>query len=134
MTSATEVQSAIDAAIQQFTAAFKRRDAAGIAALYTADGELLPPNSDFVRGTEAIAAFWGHVLTLGVEEANLETIELETHGDTAIEKGRYALKVGGGMVADEGKYLVVWKQRGGAWKLHRDIWSTNQPAPAPAGS
>ena len=32
--------------------------------------------------------------------------------------------------ADSGKYLVVWKNDGGSWKLHRDIWTTSQPAAA----
>jgi ketosteroid isomerase-like protein len=28
-----------------------------------------------------------------------------------------------------GKYIVVWKKDGDAWRLHRDIWNTD-PAPA----
>jgi ketosteroid isomerase-like protein len=53
---------------------------------------------------------------------------VEGHGETAHEIGRYTLKTGTGEVADSGKYLVVWKQEGGAWKLHRDIWTTSRPA------
>lgn len=26
-----------------------------------------------------------------------------------------------------GKYIVVWKDDGGTWKLHLDIWNTNTP-------
>ena len=65
---------------------------------------------------------------MGLKEAVLETIDLEEHGDTAIETGHYVLKADGGVVADHGKYIVVWKNEGGTWKLHKDIWNTNQPA------
>ena len=40
----------------------------------------------------------------------------------------YTLKVDGGAVADLGKLIVIWKHEGGSWKVHRDIFNTNQPA------
>ena len=58
----------------------------------------------------------------------LETVELDAQGETAIEVGRYILKTDRGAVADQGKYIIIWKHSGGTWKLHRDIWNTNQPA------
>jgi ketosteroid isomerase-like protein len=38
-------------------AAFNSGDAAGVAALYTADGQLAPPNSDIVQGIAGITGF-----------------------------------------------------------------------------
>jgi ketosteroid isomerase-like protein len=43
-------------------------------------------------------------------------------------RGDHTLKTAGGQVADAGKYLVIWKQEIGAWKLHRDVWTTSRPA------
>jgi len=129
MGTANNVVSAIRAANGRFMETFKRGDAAGVAALYTANGQLLPSDSEFVTGPEAIRNFWKGAMDMGIKEAKLETLEVEDHGDTAIEVGRYALMVEGGQLADAGKYLVVWKNVGGAWKLHRDIWTTSQPAP-----
>lgn len=28
-------------------------------------------------------------------------------------------------MTDVGKYVVVWKDEGGVWKLHVDIWNTD---------
>jgi uncharacterized protein (TIGR02246 family) len=126
-----DIRSQIEAGNKEFTAAFKRGDAAAMASLYTPQGQLLPANSDFVRGTEAIRAFWQSVMDMGLKDATLETVEVEAHGDTAIEVGRYRLFAGGGALADQGKYIVIWKNEGGRWKLHRDIWTTSQ---TPAGS
>ena len=127
-TGTAELHQAIAAADQNFVRTFGRGDAAGMAALYTADGQLLPSNSDFVSGQQGIQAFWQGVMDMGIKEAQLETVELEGHGDTAIEVGRYELGDGAGNVLDRGKYLVIWKNESGTWKLHRDIWNTSVAA------
>ncbi|MGD9725834.1 MAG: SgcJ/EcaC family oxidoreductase [Nitrospiraceae bacterium] len=125
-----DIRPQIESANAQFMTAFKRGDATSMANLYTAAAQLLPANSDFVRGTAAIRTFWQSVIDMGLKGASLETIELEAHGDTAIEVGRYRLLAAGDAIADQGKYIVVWKNDNGKWKLHRDIWTTSQPPPA----
>jgi uncharacterized protein (TIGR02246 family) len=128
----SDIRAQIEAANVQFVNAFKRGDATALAGLYTSGAQLLPANSDFVRGTAAIRAFWQNVINMGLKGASLETVDVEGHGDTAIETGRYRLLAAGDVVADQGKYIVVWKNDNGAWKLHRDIWTTSQPAAVPS--
>ena len=117
----------IASAIQAATAAFGDGDATGMAAVYTADGQLAPPNSEVVAGTEGIAGFWQAVMDMGLKSLKLETIELEEYGDTAVEQGRYQFADAEGNVADHGKYIVIWKRDGDDWKVHRDIWNTSTP-------
>ncbi len=124
-----DVSDAIASMNEKFVAAFNRGDAAGLASLYTENGQVLPPNSDFITGKTAIQGFWQVLLDMGLK-ATLETVELETHGDTAIEVGKFALQGEGGQTLDKGKYLVVWKQEDGQWKLHRDIFNSSMPLPA----
>jgi uncharacterized protein (TIGR02246 family) len=126
--SSTDLHQAITAANENFMATFLRGDAAGMASLYTADGQLLPTNSDVVSGSAAIQAFWQAAMNMGIKAAKLETVELEGHGDTAHEVGRYTLYGEGNQLLDQGKYIVIWKRVGGEWKFHRDIWNTSQPA------
>jgi uncharacterized protein (TIGR02246 family) len=125
---ADDIRSRIETANKAFTDAFRGGDGTAMANLYTAEGQLLPANSDFVRGTAAIRAFWQGVIDMGLKDASLETVEVEAYGDTAIEMGRYRLVAAGGAVADSGKYIVIWKNDRGTWKLHRDIWTTSQAA------
>lgn len=125
---AAQARPGIEAANRQFMEAFGRGDASGVARLYTSSAQLLPAHGDFVVGTPAIQRFWQGAMDMGLKEAILETAELEAHGDTAHEVGRYTLKAAGGREADAGKYLVIWKLEGGTWKLHRDIWTTSRPA------
>lgn len=125
---AAEPSSEIGTANRQFMEAFGRGDAASVAQLYTSGAQLLPAHSDVVAGTSAIQSFWQGVMDMGIQEVILETLEVETQGETAHEVGHYTLKVAGGQLADTGKYIVIWKREGGSWKVHRDIWTTSQAA------
>ena len=125
---AADPRSDVDVANRRFMEAFGRGDAASVAQLYTSGAQLLPAHSDVVAGASAIQSFWQGAIDMGHEEVVLETLELETHEETANEVGRYTIKGAGGQVADTGKYLVIWKREGGSWKIHRDIWTTSQPA------
>ena len=122
---ADDVRPAIEAANKKFEAAVSRGDGPGAAALYTATGRLLPAQSDFVSGTQAIGQFWQAVFNSGIKGASLATVEVEGHGDTAHEVGTYELRGADGKVLDHGKYVVIWKKEGASWKLHRDIWTTS---------
>ncbi len=126
----TEVRQAIAAANETFMATFGRGDAAGMAALYTVDGQVLPPNGDFVTGPAAIQSFWQALMDMGFKAAKMEIVEVEDHGDTAVEVSTYTLEGEGGQVLDRGKYIVIWKRQDGQWKLHRDIFNSSMPPPA----
>jgi ketosteroid isomerase-like protein len=95
--------------------------------LYTTDAIIYPPGGDAIAGDTAIGAFWKGAYGMGITKANLETVEAEPAGDQIVETGNFTL-YGGETVLDKGKYLVVWKQDNGSWKLHRDIWNTSMPA------
>lgn len=69
-------------------------------------------------------------MEMGIQEALLEIVEVEQHGDTAIEVPTFTLKGEGGAVLDRGKYIVIWRQRGEQWMLDRDIFDNSMP---PAG-
>ena len=124
---ADAVKSAIEAANAQFSAAAEKGDGAALAALYSPDGQVMPPGSDPIRGTEGIQKFWQGALDSGVAAIGLKTIEVFGHGTTATEVGAYELRDKTGKVVDHGKYIVVWQHADGRWKLLRDMFSTNVP-------
>jgi uncharacterized protein (TIGR02246 family) len=124
----TMLGAAIAAPIEQFMAAFSRGDAAGAAAVYTADAQVLPPNSDVITGQQAIQTFWQRAMDMGVKAVKLATVEVVGDGHTAYEVGQFTLQGAEGQVLDAGKYVVIWRQEAGQWKLHRDIWNSSRPA------
>lgn len=127
-TQTMNIQSDIRMADDAFESAFRQGDAAALAELYTEDAMLFPPGSDVMKGKQAIQSFWKGAMDMGIREAKVDIVEAELQGDTAIEVGQYKLIGSEGSMIDHGKYIVIWKQEGGQWKIQRDIWNTNQPA------
>ena len=121
------VRKSVDEGNLKFGTAVARKDFAGLAALYTENAKVLPPDGPIVSGRGAIEEFWrAAAAALGLTDATLKTVDLEVSGDVACEVGEALLNLSGGQTALV-KYLVVWMKGGdGKWRLHRDIWN-NMP-------
>lgn len=128
-----KVKEAIAKANMKFSEKVRSGDAEGLASLYTEDTLLLPPNSARVVGRKGTKEFWGSAFRdMGIKDASLKTEELVGSGDTYTEIGNYTLMLRPTeqeAVEDKGKYVVIWKQTDDGWKLHRDIWNSDHPAP-----
>jgi uncharacterized protein (TIGR02246 family) len=128
-----EARAGIEAVNATFKKLVEQKDAAGLAALYTEDARILPANSPPVEGRAAIEQMFAGMLQ-GIARIDLDTVEVEGHGSTAHEQEALAFYDAGGAKIDEGKAIVIWKKVGEEWKLHRDIFNSNLPPPAPAPS
>jgi uncharacterized protein (TIGR02246 family) len=112
---------AIEAALRRYVAASNQGDAEALAALYTDDAMLLPPDHEAIQGREAIGAFWRQGTDEGLE---VTTLTVEVDGDLGYSVGRYHLPPTDEEPADSGKYVMCLKrQRDGSWKLTADIWN-----------
>ncbi len=126
-----KVRKAIEESNLKFGEAARQGDAAALAALYTEDATLLPPNSEMIKGREGIEAVWSGVIQMGAKDVVLTTVDVYGSGDLAYEVGNYVLTIqpeGQEPIEDKGKYVVVWKQvADGSWKMHVDIWNSSLP-------
>ena len=102
-------------------------DADAMAAVYTDDAIVLPPDAPVIEGRDNIKALWASVLDgMGLKSVKLETLNLEIAGDTACEVGLATLGLepaGGEATTAQVKFVVYWKREDGAWRWHRDIWN-----------
>ncbi|MCH7806619.1 MAG: DUF4440 domain-containing protein [Proteobacteria bacterium] len=116
----------IKAVNAEFEAYYNAGDAAGVGTLYTEDAMLLPPGGPAVSGNEAMVAFWRELMASGLAGIELIDDEVFGMGNTATARGHFVGFDADGNEIGTGKYMVVWKKDGGAWKLHRDIWNNDQ--------
>src|SRR5579884_1314167 len=136
-TSEVQVRKAIAEGYRQWISAVQKKDVNAVAALYTEDAVMLPPNQPAVSGREAIRHFYEDFYrspgTLLNEE--FTTTSLELRGDMAIETADFSGDVqlpDKGKISFKGKNLVVWqKQKNGAWMLFRDAWNSSSAAAKP---
>lgn len=126
----TDVAPALAATNTSFEQAWAKGDAAAVAGLYTADAMLLPPNSPMVRGRDAIQQLWTAFLGSGAGTVKLTSVEALGDEDMAHEVGSYVIHDSTGAVVDQGKYIVIWQHSPDGWRIHRDIWNSDNPPPA----
>ena len=107
----------------------KRGDTAAMASHYASDAMVMPANSEPIKAKD-ILSFWGGALRMGVKEVKLDVTDITGSGDIYAETGNVELFAADHQSIEKGKYVVVWKKENGSWKMYRDIWNSNLPAPA----
>ena len=84
---------------------------------------------------DGLAAIEKEAASMGKVNFELTTTEARQSGGTAWASGVYKVLAPDGKTLDVGKWVEVWTQTDGGWKLWRDIWnSDNPPPPAPAAA
>ena len=125
-----DARAGMTATYERFATAWRRGDAAGVAACYTTDPTVLPPNAPLVKGAAANAErIRAYIQTAAAVTPEFTRVEVESFGDTAVEVGTFVVRNDAGAVVDRGKHIVVWKEQDGAWRLHWDCFNSDRPPP-----
>ncbi len=123
----TTARDSIEATIKTLVESLNGGDAAGVAAHYTDDAAVLPPDAARIDGREGIRGVWQGLIDAGIGDVVLTTQEVDNFGDVANEVGTISATApgeDGGRVQLAGKYVAVWKRGGDdTWRVQRDIWN-----------
>jgi ketosteroid isomerase-like protein len=122
---------AIAAANSRLGQALGSGDSAAVVAYITPKQSCCHPTQPEWTGAGGMGSFALAGQKMGITKASLQTAELLDGGEYVIEKGAYELTAGNNAF-DKGKYIVIWKQEAGEWKLFRDIWNSDNPPPPAA--
>jgi uncharacterized protein (TIGR02246 family) len=112
---------------REFSAAYKRGDAAALADLYTADAVIFPERSERITGREAIARYWTPRPGRRITRHVLTPTRIVVDGDHAYDYGTYEIagdRDGTPWGPFRGKYVVVWRRDQGSWRMQLDIWNS----------
>jgi ketosteroid isomerase-like protein len=111
-----------------FAAALRAGDTATAVAAYDRHATLVAPAGELLRGRQMIERFWRTGIEIGVDNVELDLLELELRGDIALEVGQYQLHVaaapGTPAAVNRGRYLVVHRLGGdGRWRRAAEMFS-----------
>ncbi len=122
--------SVLSARTEAWEAALNAKDLDSLAALYTSDARLLPPNGEMASGGDAIRTIFGGLIDAGIS-GDLTSVETKVSGDMGYDLGTYTF-MDGDTVVDTGKFIEIF-HRGddGEWLMTNDMWSSDLPPPAP---
>lgn len=128
------VQPLIEARVAEFVAAWNGGDAAGVAAVYTPDAAVMPPDRPGVAGRDAIRELnAGDMAMLPGAQLAIDVVSVTANGPLAVDRGTWTLTMpgpDGAAMEMTGKYLAVWHQIDGQWYMAEDIWNNDAPMPA----
>ncbi|MEO6613781.1 MAG: DUF4440 domain-containing protein [Chitinophagaceae bacterium] len=124
------VRAQINATNASYGDYFGTGDSTSFTACYTSDACIYPSGVPKICGSDGIKAFFNGGVKMGIKKIVLTTDEVLGGKEGVIETGRYEMQADGGTTLDKGKYLVLWKEQDGKWKLHRDIWNSDATPPA----
>jgi ketosteroid isomerase-like protein len=130
-TETASVRSVIDSLDAEFSSHFTQGHADLVAAMYSDQAHLMPPNQPVAVGKDAIKAAFAPFFAMK-SELKLTADAVSANGDLVIERGTYTVTFtpegATAPTTDTGKYLVHWHRLGGKWLIADDIWNSDLPA------
>lgn len=116
---------------ERFTSAHLTGDIATIDSMFTADATSFPPGAAAVTGPQALHDFTAAYIKAGLTEFREETTDFYGDAEYVIDAGTYVVTYGPNHVTERGKYLNVWTQVNGSWKIKANMWNTTELPPPP---
>ncbi len=108
-------------------------DAAIIAAIYSENGAIMPPNDGAVIGRAAIEVFFEGFQASGLA-VQVQDTEVYAQGDVGYKIGIYTITDASGTTVDQGKYVEISRHIDGTWQMYRDIFNSDIPLTVPEPS
>jgi uncharacterized protein (TIGR02246 family) len=127
-----EVMNAINALGARESELLGKKDAAGIASLFTSDGLLvmLAPQFAFKPGRDAIQKHYQGVIEAGASKITLELKNLELRGNDGVwAAGNYSVTVKDKTI--QGNWFRILKGENGTWKIAMEAFARAGPIDAP---
>jgi len=113
-----------------YSSRFTTNDSSYYVEHYCVDAQVMSPAVPTVKGREAIRKFFYSDGQNNEAKIELPDGNIYGDGDLIVEDGIYNFPDGKGGSVDKGKFIALWKQEDGKWKLYREIWNSDIP-PAP---
>lgn len=104
---------------------FMTNDTAFYMERYCKDAEVFSPGVPAVKGRNAIIGFFYQNGTNKETKIDLPVGNIYGNEELVVEEGTYNFPYGKGGSIDKGKFIAIWKQEDGKWKMYREIWNTD---------
>lgn len=110
---------------KSYSQRFMTNDTAYYNKRYCKDAVVYSPGLPAVTGRDSIISFFYQNGTNKETKIDLPPGNIYGDADLVVEEGSYDFPDGKGGSFDKGKFIALWKQEEGKWKLYREIWNTD---------
>ena len=117
--------------IETYETALNASDVESTLALYGSEPVFMPQHAPALVGRDAVRAGYEQVFATIKLNVRFEVHEVHETGDWAWARtssaGRTRILAMGAEVTEGNNELFVFRREGGEWRIHRYLFSTNQP-------
>ncbi len=116
----------VQTAAERWDAAFNSGDMAKLASYYAPDARVIPAGAAAVSGAEAIAKFFGDLVSNGFSGHKVAVEHVEEKGPLAIASGKWQLSgpgEGGAKAQFGGNWVNVLEKTAGGWRVLLHTWN-----------
>jgi uncharacterized protein (TIGR02246 family) len=121
----------IETVLRTYEAALNGNDIDAILSLYGDTPVFMPQHAPALVGRDAVRAGYAHVFNTIKLNIRFDVHEVQEAGEWAWARtssaGRTRILSNGAEIAEGNNELFVFRREQGAWKIHRYLFSTNQP-------
>jgi len=128
--SESELKEQFNETNKKFTKLMLENDLEGMLEYYADNSISLPSYQPMMRGHDAMRESHKqqHQSGMKITAFELTATDVIANGNLAIEIGTYTISMTipeMGAMDDHGKYVNVWENQGGDWKIRVDTWNTD---------
>ena len=120
---AARARAEVRAALARYNELLAQMDSRGIAAMYTADGEMSEPGQPATQGRDSIRTFLDSFAGYHVEENAMTSDTIVVRATSLVQSGRFSQRVrmpDGTEVRPRGSFTAEWvRESDGQWRIRR---------------
>ena len=121
----------IETILKTYETALNANDIEAVLGLYGGDPVFMPQHAPAIVGRDAVRAGYKQVFDTIKLTIRFDIHEVQEAGEWAWARtssaGRTRILSNGAEIAEGNNELFVFRRENGAWKIHRYLFSTNQP-------
>ena len=121
--------------VSDFVDAFNAGDVDKIAAFFSGNAVIMPPNRSTMRGVELVRSYFeARLKEEGAKDLALDELTLDGQGTLAYVLTTYRLNLhpeGGTDERFRGKVVWIFRKLGGQWRFEVQMMSSDIPPPTP---
>ena len=123
----SKIEEQINKSNETYVDRFFIADSTKFSQYYTKTANVYPDGYKRLSGIGEIHKFFYNDGKNGQMKMKLTTGLLHGSQDAVIEEGFYSIKSTDDKELDKGKFIAIWKEEDGVWKVQSEIWNSDTP-------
>ncbi|MEO6136712.1 MAG: hypothetical protein ABIP35_16275 [Ginsengibacter sp.] len=111
---------------EKFMHSFEEADSVDVASCYTTNAHLLLSDTPAIESRDNIRMKISRMMNEGIKKFDLKTSHIWGDSAMLVEEGSYKMFLKDDKQLEKGKYITLWQEEGGNWRMYRQMWNSDK--------